>query len=478
MQRRAERASGASLAREISIPLPLKGLLVEAKSAEVSGLYAGELMNWKSTGVSLRTRSIQSPVSGGGSAWQRIPFEFGQHQQFVRVQLVGTETDTVAGGRTMAAPVRSALISSNLIMVDGAAAPQLYDGNAFSASAFTTDTGIAPATFDGVLAHQDRPFFWKEGDGLDFYYGDVGAIGGGLSRFPLGRLGNITGKIVCMKSLTIDAGHGMNDTLAIFTSTGKIVCYEGLDPSDAQDWRQVNRITAAAPISPDAFIEVGADVWMLTAAGVVSVNSTLANGALALVNTISRPVREKLTEQLKEGGDWSMHLSADASSVIINRVFNGVASQFIYRTDTKAWDETDFPAAFWHNLGLETYFTGLDGKLYTMDGGSGTAMTARWVSSWFRLPRSGAITGLVPTILARGALDVSVTLLSDHDETSGDIAEATQTVRIDPDDPADPGGRVSLNEMIAVDAVGDVFQITLEVTAEWAEMVSLKAWVQ
>lgn len=476
-QRKAARASGYGLAREINIPLPIKGVLAEASTAEVSAMFAGELTNWKSTGASLELRSQYGLDASGLFALQRIPYEFGDSEEYIRVLGSDIRTASASLSKAYAQDYTHGLISGYAIMADGSGDPVLYDGTTLSNAAFTTSTSVTQDQFDGVLAHQDRPFFWKTGDGLDFYYGDVGAVSGALDRYPLGRLGNIRGKIRSMKSLTVDAGHGMNDVLAIFTTTGDIIVYEGLDPGNTLDWRQLARLRVAPPIDKDAFIEVGSDVWMLTKSGIVSVARTLRDSELALVSTISRPIRKRLIARIEEGGTWSMHMAADATTVIINRVHGGAASQFMYRTDTKTWDETDYPAKAWHNLGQKTQFTTLDGMLATLGQDGGFEITATWKSGWFRLPRSSGITYLKPTIIANGALSVTVTLLSDHDETSGDVSEARQTVTIEPDDPADTGGRVSIDEEIAVDAVGEVFQLELSVTAEWAEIVNMKAGV-
>lgn len=474
------------MARDISIPLPLRGVFIEAKTAEISGIYAGELTNWQSNGSSLRLRSqhvyaangaVACKTGAGAAVLQRIPFEFGAAAQYIEVEQGTIRSGDFSTPRTFSKPMGVAYISSNAVLADGNGAPLLFSQAGFSNSAFTTTTGVDPKTLDGVIGHQDRLFFWKTGGDLDFYYGDVGGVSGPLARFPLGRLGNITGTILCCKSLTVDAGHGMNDTLAIFTSTGNIVVYEGLNPGDTQDWRQLTRIKTAPPVSKDAFVEVGSDLWMLTASGVVSVQQTVRDSSLALVSTMSRAIQEKLVAQIAEGGEWSMHLSADALRVVINRVYKGVSAQFIYYTDSKSWSEASFPALRWHNLGRKTEFTALDGDLATLDPGGSELISAKWVSSWFRLPRSGGITYLQPTIIADGPLAVTVTLLSDHDTLPGDVSEASQTVTIQPDNTPGAGERVALNEIIAVDAVGDVFQLRMEVTAKWAELISLKAGV-
>lgn len=468
-QRQSERARGGVTGSEINIPLPTKGTLTEAGTAEVSGAYAAELTNWESTGASLRLRPGHSISPDGGSASQRIAFEFGGKSEYV-------EPPNARPGQW----VDYATVSNRLVVVNGTEAPRTYDGTTWRAEEFTTDTDLDPSAFDGVIAHHDRLYFWKRGDALDFYTGEIGAIMGPLTRFPLGRLGNIEGSIVALKSLTVDAGHGMNDTLAVFSSAGDVVIYEGLNPSDPDDWRLNSRFKVAPPVSDRAFVRVGSDYWMLTAAGVVSVTDTIRKGALALVGTVSRPIRDALLPQIAEGGEWSMHLSADAMSVIINRVHDGRASQFIYRTDTRSWVTADYPAKDWHNLGLATQFTTPDGRLGTMPvtGARGTEpVTGRLVTGWFRIGRRAGITYLHPTIIGGGPMEVTFWLLSDHDDTALDLAQAKQTVTLHPDNPADPGGRVSLDEIVGLDAVGSAFQLHMEVTAPWAEIVHMKAGV-
>ena len=74
---KAARAQGAQVARDITVPLPVQGLLVEARTSEVSGMFAAELTNMRSTGTSIE--AVKSAVYGSAedSARRRIPFEFG-----------------------------------------------------------------------------------------------------------------------------------------------------------------------------------------------------------------------------------------------------------------------------------------------------------------------------------------------------------------------------------------------------------------
>ena len=471
----AARARGHGRAREIAIPLPTGGILAEAVTTEASGAYAGELRNWRPTSTSLRLRQQYSITEGGDAALQRLPFEYGAAHEYITVFPDRVTIGNISFDRQFSNPVDVAFISAHAVMVDGSGSPVLFGNGKISSGAFATQTDLSTDEFDGVIAHQDRLFFWKTGDDLDFYYGDVGAITGGLTRFPLGRLGNITGSILCIQSMTVDAGHGMNDTMAVFTTTGQIVIYEGTDPSDPQDWRLLTRISAAPPVSKNAFVKVGSDLWMLTASGVVSVSQTIRDSSLALVSTISRHIQQTLLSQIEQGGHWSMHLMADATGVIISREFDGVASQFIFRTDTKAWFEADYPAKAWHNIGMQTQFTTIDGQIATLNDGHQDQITALWVSGWLRLPRPSGIAFIRPAINVKGPLTIKVSAFSDYNTAGRNTGDIQQIVEFNVD-----GGDeyASFDGIVAVNAVGQVYQIEMEVTAKWAELVNMKVGIQ
>ncbi|MEM6624466.1 MAG: hypothetical protein AAF674_19760 [Pseudomonadota bacterium] len=456
------------------MPLPVRGLFHEAKSAEIAGAFAGELHEWISDGFSLVTRPQSYVVSSATAGFQRLPFEFAAFDQELTISPTQITDGTLSRSGTFADFVSSASISSQEIIVGGSEL-LTYNGSAFTVAGFTTTTGVNPNTFDGVTAHNDRPYFWRRGGALEFYYGGVGAVTGALTRFPLDRLGNITGQISDMRSLTVNAGHGMNDIQAIVTTTGQIALYEGLDPGDPNDWRLLTRVQTGVPLGQRAYTKVASDVWMLTRKGLVSLTETIRMGRLAMVSQVTRPIEEAIRKRVLLGGVWQLHTAADGSMVIINQVVSNTAYQFIYRTESRAWSTASFPAQHWHNRGGEVYFTDLAGAVRRLDedGGQAEVITAVWHSSWFRLPRAAGIARLTPTILAQGALTFRVAVLTDHDETAADLAEAWQTVTIQPDNPADVGGTVALNETLGCTAIGNVFQIRMEVTATRAQLVSM-----
>lgn len=472
---------GGREAREVDFPIPLQGLFVDAKSADVSGLYAAKLNNFRTDGVLIETRRQSVLGAADQLVLQRIPFQFGASPRYIDLRADQAECAGQIFARAFNGKAMAAYMSSQAIIADGLDDPIRYDGTGFATAVFTTTTGVSPASFDGCIAHQDRLFFWRTNGTLEFYYGDVGAVMGALDLFPLDRLGNIEGSILSMISLTQDAGANSNDTLAIMTTTGDVVTYTGQDPGDSNNWSIGGRFKSAPPLSRFGMTRAGSDIWMMTALGVVSIADSISQGALSLVSEISAPISDEILDLALADPDaeWQMHAAADGSMIIINYFNASVQRQFIWNVKSRAWATADLPARRWHNLALKTEYTNGIGQLGTFveDKNGSEVITATWHSSWFKIGGKGRIAYIVPNIIAKGQLVVKVAVLSDRNETASDVLESEQVVTLVPDNPADPGGTVILDGEIGIGAVGKSFQLRIEVTATWAQIVGMRAGI-
>lgn len=473
---RASRSAGPR-GREIDVALPLKGLFGRASRAEVAGPVAGALHNFRSTGLSIETRPAFALADGAPGAFQHQPWQVGGQTRLVSIGRTGLTDGEAFREPGFAGPQVSVAAISDRLVLCGRGGPILYDGMAFAPLPVTTPNGKAAALFAGVLAHHDRLYFWDP-DELDFYYGDVGAVAGTWTRFPLSRLGNVTGTIAAMLPLTTDAAFNTNAALCIVTTTGEALVYEGLDPGDATDWRLAGRAQIAAPLGRWTFARVGGDAWMMTRHGVVSLADSLRRGALALVGGAARPIADLIRSEVDApGAYWTMHVAAAGGQVYLGKVDGAACRQWVYDVEADAWSTTDYPALSWHNLDGETHFTDPQGRVGTVSRArnEGEPVTALWRTGWLRLPGAMGVASITPTILAAAPLEVTVRVLTDHDDTAADRAEAAQTVTLRSDNPADPGGLVSFNDLIAIGVAGSVVQVEMEVTAPWAEVVSLRA---
>jgi len=471
------RQSNRPSAQEVDLPLPLRGVFTKAKTSKVSNLYASELLNFRSDGVAMTLRPGVEWLSTLAATvpLQRIPYEFGGTPHYIELRATSAVANGAGFMRPFNGQAMAATNSSNVIIADGLGLPLRYNGTAFSLATFTAAAGPNPATCDGIISHHDRIYLWKSGGALEFLVGDVGAVQGPMSLYPLGRLGNITGSILSMTSLTIDAGHGMNDVLCIITTTGQMVLFEGVDPTDALDWRLIARVQGAAPLSRLAFAQIGSDAWMLTAQGPVSIGQAVSQSVLALVSEVSQPICDEIKALAELGpAEWQLMTAMDGSMCVINRFAGGVAQQYLYDLESRSWSTANYPARHWHNISGRPQFTAGDGRLARLrTAGSDEAITGRWVSSWFSAGGGGSVKYIEPTIISHGPMTIRAVVLSDNQATPADIAEAEQTITIEPEE----GGAasVTLSDIIPTDASGKIFQITLEVTARWAKITELRA---
>lgn len=475
---RQERNSGARIARERPFPLPLKGIYSDARTGEFQGVLADTLDNWKSNGVSLEMRSGYTTIASE-TIQQHIPYEFGQTPAYIKVTPTALTFSGFTLARTNTADFSWTSISSNVIMADGNGDILRCDGTDIQDAAFTTTTGKDPDEFNGVFSHHDRIYAW-DSSALEFYYGAVGAVTGELTRFPLDRLGNITGNIKIITNMTINAAHGMNDVLVIVTTSGHIVLYEGLDPGDANDWRLLGRVPTAPPVSQFAVTNFGSDLWVLTGRGVVSVRESLMQGALAFASQITKPISDSLIADIASNGSdlgWQMYPRPDDGDVLVNVPTDTGFKQYAYTVESGSWAMRDYQSRWWHSLIGVTDFTGSNGNLERLNrtgDDNGAAITATIITSWIRMRTGTEVATLIPTIIADGALEVTVAVLTDHNELAADIVQAEQTFTLSPEN---AGDRVTLNEEFGVNAIGSVFQLRWTITGINLRFESLLATI-
>jgi hypothetical protein len=400
-----------------AFPLPVAGYDARADERASSPKVAAVLHNLRPTGTGLRSRPALDTITGPSDTIQRIPVDFGRRRGSIELSPTGASYEGAVLTGRFAGDALHAQISGNVLIADRTAGLVRFDGARFFKDEFTVPEGVALSRLDGVTAHHDRVFAWDTGGPPDFYYGAVGAVMGPLTRFPLSRLGNVTGRIRAMLSLTRDSGAGSNDALAIFTDTGQIVVYEGFDPGDASDWRLAGRVTGAAPRSRLGFAQVGPDAWMLTAHGIVPVSAALRGNVAALTSPLSAAIADELTPLLASGeGTWSLVTAPEGDLVGLNWARDGTARQWWFDTQAKAWWTSDLPARCFHGPGLDLRFTAFSGREVGLsDLDPAGAITMTWRSGWIDAPgRDAGLSYLEPLLLIDGR--AKVRLRVDGDE--------------------------------------------------------------
>lgn len=163
------------------------------------------------------------------------------------------------------------------IMVNGLNAPMKYNGSAFSTNAITGTSGAITLTDEDlkyVMAHKARLHFIEK-ETLRVWVLAVNAIAGAASLLDLGPIFTSGGYLVGCGRLTLDGGIGPDDFAVYLTNEGQVAIYQGNDPTDANNWALVGIYSLPRPIGDRCLIEYGADLLVLTEAGVLSLTTAL-----------------------------------------------------------------------------------------------------------------------------------------------------------------------------------------------------------
>lgn len=470
---RAARAEAVAYERSSAAwrpwPLPVRGWYGNAGQTELNPQFADTIENLWFDGARMTTRPGHTVVDQR-PAYQRIPYEFGANPHLIEVNPTQVRANGVTQGRANIGRMMAAEISSNVVMVDGRGEAIRYDGTAFHLGGFTAD-GADPDGFQGVIAHHDRLYFWSA-DTLEFWYGDVGAVMGALTKFPLDRLGNIRGTIVAMGSFTIDAKQDMDDVLCILTSAGDLVVYAGLDPGDATDWRILGRAKVAVPVSRFGLYQHGSDLYVLTAEGLTSMRVMLNRGTSAPIQALTSPIRDEMKAAVAVADPEAIQVIAPPDSQYLLVSFPGTERAFVYGFAAQGWfNWTGMKMRAWHRFDKQLRATLANGREAVIEDGAGDGgvpISCVLRSTWLRGPST--VRQLRPMIKVTGPLTIAVDVEADHEEPPSDPRDLDGETY---DPPYDHAAAQVIQEPVRIGTTGEVFRYLIAFSATSAEIVGV-----
>jgi hypothetical protein len=189
-----------------------------------------------------------------------------------------------------------------LTLVNGFNDMQQFDGekwlriNAATAGGRAI-TGIATSSLSHVWHHQKRMWFIEK-TSMSAWYLPVLQIAGALVEFPLGSVFKKGGELLFGASWsTNDAGDGLDDKIAFFTSRGEVAVYAGIDPGSDFSLQQVYQM--GTPLHKNAHFRGGGDIVVLTDEGIVPLSA-----ATALVG--EGLLKQAVTRNIEDG--WKAHV--------------------------------------------------------------------------------------------------------------------------------------------------------------------------
>jgi hypothetical protein len=165
-------------------------------------------------------------------------------------------------------------VNNQAILVNGTDAPQLVRS---SSGQFICEpanfSGLDPRSLVDGHVFKSRVFYVKE-DSADFYYTETDAIAGTLTRFPLSRVARKGGKLICVKSWTIDGGDGPDDIAVFIMSTGEVLAYQGTDPGRSGQWGLIGRYTMPEVINRRCVQQSAGKIFAITKTDLVILPDT------------------------------------------------------------------------------------------------------------------------------------------------------------------------------------------------------------
>jgi len=344
------------------------------------------------------------------------------------ISVSGTASSPLASGfannRWQVAQFDDITGGARMAMVNGYDAPQLYDGNAISPLTIN-GTGLTASNLSGVNVFKNRSYFWEK-NSQDFWYSSLGALGGSLTKFPLGRVSGFGGNLVTMASWTLDGGNGVDDLAVFIMSSGDVIIYQGSDPSNAADWSMVGIFRLGAPLSNRGVIKIGSDLAIMTKDGYVPLSRVLdvarGNDRRAVSDKINGAVKSAAENYAANFG-WQAILYPRGNYVLFNvPVSDGVYHQHIMNTSTGAWCKFEgMNGICWGLYNDRLYFGAPDGNVYLADQGyddNGIPIVFSAQTAWNYMGYRGQLkrfNAIKPVFESQGALPVSVALAFDFE---------------------------------------------------------------
>lgn len=353
--------------------------------------------------------------------------------------------------------------------------PTAYDGSSWSVPAITN----VPVDTYGVHAHRARLWFYGGASPtkpLSAWYLPVGAIAGAAVEFNVGPFATRGGKLVAMRTWTLDGGTGGTDDLAVFlTDRGQAIVYAGTDPSSAATWTLVGVFDVGFPASKngpllrgasgpatgetsnfitDCFaMKYGNDLLLNLGDGVNSANKVLRSGGEAGDYTISAKIRPLLSDLAVTNGQMNEEASAafmwkmcylptrkqlllavptactdtvglDSSTTVVT-----ACAVYAMNTETGAWAKFDgMNILDMIPVGNEMYFIDGSQKIFKYgiaadDNGTAITFECRQAYSYMNAPTNKLVTLMQPMLRATG--NFSLTVQADADFNPGTISSYT-----------------------------------------------------
>lgn len=420
------RRQRAQKAAPIAIPAPTGGWNTRDSLDQMAATDAVVLDNWFPGLGSVYTRGGSSAYATGLGGQVKTLAEFnakglrkfiaGANGNLWNISAAGASVSLASGFGVdvwNVAQFDDASGGARLGLVNGSDAPQIYDG-ATVAAMTVSGTGLTVSNLNGIHIFKSRSYFWDNRT-QDFWYSATNALGGTLTKFPLGRVTNGGGNLMCVGTWSRDAGSGMADLIVFVLTSGDILVYSGSDPGS--DFALVGRYALGAPIGTRAIKKIGAELFLVTKSGYLPMTMALPLGRLGEEQSaISDKIRGAALDATRTYGSnfgWEIAHYPAKNMLIVNVPLSSTQIyQHVMNVETGAWCRfTGINALTWATYNDALYFGTSAGTvcLYdpTIHGDYGTAINCDSQTAWNYLGdrrRTKRATAIRPLMRTTGGL--------------------------------------------------------------------------
>jgi len=452
-QAAAMRAQRRQKSMPIAIPAPVGGWNTRDSLDQMAATDAPVMDNWFPGLGSVYTRggSVAYANTLGGQVKTLAEFNAKGLRKFIAaangniwdISSSGAGVSLAAGFSVDAwnvAQFDDASGGARLGMVNGSDAPQIYDGAAVSAMTIS-GVGLTPSNLNGVHVYKGRSYFWDNRT-QDFWYSATNALGGVLTKFPLGRVTNGGGNLMCMGTWSFDAGDGLNDMAVFVLSSGDVLVYLGDDPGTAASWSLKGRYSMGAPLSTRGIKKIGSELFIITKSGYIPLQKSLPGGRVSeSKSAISDKIRGAALQATKTYGanfGWEIaHYPSQNMAIVNVPLSSSQIYQHVMNTETGAWTRfIGMNALTWSLYNDELYYGKNDGTVCKYDptahGDLGQAINCDAQTAWNylgdrrRTKRATAIRPLMRT--TGGALTYNVGVGFDFEPINISITQSAPTL--------------------------------------------------
>lgn len=296
----------------------------------------------------------------------------------------------------------TAMMNGVMGFVNGADAPQKYNGSTLSAMT-VSGSGLTTTQIIGINVFKSRSYFW-EANSPNFWYSSLNALGGALTEFPLGDVAKKGGKLLRMISWTVDGGSGPDDYAVFVMSSGEVIVFQGDNPGSVLSWGLVGTYEVGEPVNDRCIMRYGREIMVVVENDIISLPSAFAQPtppASKLTGAISSAVAS-----LSGNNGWELFWYPNESLIFINvpvALSPDAFEQYVLNLQTGAAARfTDIPSRCWTMFNGTPYFGSTDGIVYKFDSteaDAGSEIDVDVLMGWgnFGAPQYKMVTAVRPT---------------------------------------------------------------------------------